>query len=356
MNRQRNSLLELWRFLASVLMAAYHFEWVYIGSPVYLVHFYIWVEFFFVLSGFFLAQNVTKKTETDEMGTIKYVARQFIKFYPLYLAAFFMSFTIANFALKTPLRNYLKLLWEAKWEALLCTMTGYDNLATIYNAGGAPAYISSLLICSLLLHYMIKHHSRAYVNVIGPIGIIWGISRIINYYGNLSQWMAIDSIGINIGIIRGIADMSVGAVSGLLVKSAMENSSKDMPFKKKKTASIIGFSLLVLVTIALVILRNQIVFKDLIFFIFIFALAVTFIHIGHIEIDGYINRALLFLGKLSYPIFLFHYCVLIWLKNYMPGMSYGQGLVVALCIILGISIVAFYIQAIISKKYYMPQK
>ena len=226
-------------------------------------------------------------------------------------------------------------------------MMGYDNLATFYNAGGAPAYISSLLICSLLLHYIIKHHRKAYVNVIGPMMIVWGISRLINYYGNLSQWMAIDSIGINVGIIRGMADMSVGAVGGLLVKSVEEAQLKEM--SQKKRVSILGFSLMLLATIVLIVFRNEIDFGDLIFFIFIFVFAIIFMHMGNVEISRYIHKVLIFLGKLSYPIFLFHYCALIWMKNYLPGMDYWRGIVVTLCIILGISITSLCIKVIIAK-------
>lgn len=355
--QKRNSFLELWRFLAAIMIASYHFEWLYIGSPVYLVHFYIWVEFFFILSGFFLAQNAIKKTKNDEFGTIKYVAKQFVKFYPLYLTAFLTSFLIINSTAKNPLRDYPRLFWEAKWEALLCTMTGYDNLATFYNAGGAPAYISSLLICSLFLHYIIKHHKNAYVNVIGPVIIIWGLSRLINYYGNLSQWMAIDSLGINVGIIRGLADMSVGAVGGLLVQSGSEYQFTEVSPKGKKMLSILGFLSLILTTIFLIIFRNMIDFGDLIFFVFVFALGIILLNLGYTGRDSLINKVFLFAGKLSYPIFLFHYCVLIWLKNYIPGLNYRKGLLITLCITLGISIVTvFFSSAIPKRKFDIPKK
>ena len=56
----RNGFVEFYRFIAAICIALFHYEWVYMGTSRYLGHLYIFVEFFFVLSGFFLAQNCNK--------------------------------------------------------------------------------------------------------------------------------------------------------------------------------------------------------------------------------------------------------------------------------------------------------
>lgn len=50
----RNGLIEIARFFAAVFMALYHFEWVFLSESKYFTHLYIFVEFFFVISGFLL--------------------------------------------------------------------------------------------------------------------------------------------------------------------------------------------------------------------------------------------------------------------------------------------------------------
>lgn len=61
---KRCGMIELLRFFAAISIAIYHFEYVCVGAPVYFQHNYIWVEFYFVLSGFFLVKNATKKGRT----------------------------------------------------------------------------------------------------------------------------------------------------------------------------------------------------------------------------------------------------------------------------------------------------
>lgn len=61
MKAKRNDLIEIARFIAILFIASYHFEILWSKDVErYLEHFYIWVEFFFVLSGFFLAINALK--------------------------------------------------------------------------------------------------------------------------------------------------------------------------------------------------------------------------------------------------------------------------------------------------------
>lgn len=58
---KRSWKIEALRFIATMGIAIFHFEWIYIGHPVYFQHFYLWVEFFFVLSGFFWLKIVKKR-------------------------------------------------------------------------------------------------------------------------------------------------------------------------------------------------------------------------------------------------------------------------------------------------------
>lgn len=70
----RDWRIEAIRFIATLSIAIFHFEWIYLEKPVYFRHFYIWVEFFFVLSGFFLAKNVEKSVDKeDELSSLNYV-------------------------------------------------------------------------------------------------------------------------------------------------------------------------------------------------------------------------------------------------------------------------------------------
>ena len=93
--KARNGFVELYRFLAAAGIALYHFEYVYMGSGNFLAHFYIFVEFFFVLSGFFMAQN--SHSASEEQTAWNYVWRQVKKLYPLYLVAIIFTAWVTHF-------------------------------------------------------------------------------------------------------------------------------------------------------------------------------------------------------------------------------------------------------------------
>lgn len=204
---QRNGLIEYFRFFAAVGIASYHFEWVYVGQADRLQHFYILVEFFFVLSGFFLAQNCIHKDES----AMRYVWRQCCKLYPLYFFAFCCSFVVAHLSWQIGWKDVLEHLWSAKWEVLLCTIFAFDD-APVYNAGGAASYIPALLLASLILYYLLKEYRALFNNVLGPLMVVCGLSRIIHVNGNLSVWQQYDGF-VTLGIVRACADMSIGILA-----------------------------------------------------------------------------------------------------------------------------------------------
>lgn len=174
-NGMRNPIIEFWRFVACVAIAAFHFEWVYIGHPVYLVHFYIWVEFFFILSGFFVASNTIDSNK--EFTTLGFLKREFKKVYPMYLVAFVFSFCITNLVNDIKVKEWILLLWQSKWELLPLQMTGFVTSGVSYNV--ASGYVSALLISTFIIHFLLKNNFKIFINIIAPSFIICGYARLI---------------------------------------------------------------------------------------------------------------------------------------------------------------------------------
>lgn len=91
MKEKRNWSIEVFRFMATISIAIYHFEWIYLKKPINFIHFYIFVEFFFVLSGFFLAYNAIKDKKSKR-DTLDYILIEIKKLFPIYLMGFIFSF------------------------------------------------------------------------------------------------------------------------------------------------------------------------------------------------------------------------------------------------------------------------
>lgn len=289
----RNGLIEIARFFAAVFMALYHFEWVFLKKTIYFTHLYILVEFFFVISGFFIVINSSKKSESS----YKYVFKQLKKLYPMYLMSFCFCFIIYILNNHISLTNIPILLWNAKWEILLCNLFIISS-TTIYNSGGAATFIPALLFTTLIMHYIYNNYRKIAVNIIIPIIIVCGIGRIFFVASNMSQWLKFDNI-VTLGIIRAIVDISIGILF----------ADKVYPYLKSKSRTF-NYILLIISLIfipLLVFFRQYISYSDLVLWIFIFGLFITEAFILYKGKHKKINNVLVSLGSLSFPIFMFHY-------------------------------------------------
>ncbi len=340
-DKKRNPYIELWRFFAGMCIAVYHFEWIYIGNPVLFQHFYVWVEFFFIISGFFLALTASKAGDKTDFAW-GYVKKQFVKLFPLYLAAFVFSAMVSFYTQRESFQGVIAELWNAKWEILLMQASGFANGSRTFNLGGAPAYVSVLLICSLPLFYLIQNHRQLFINVIGPVCVVGCYCRIINQYGNLSQWFAFDGF-FDVGLLRGAAGMSLGALAALA----------GVPYLKKAGAVIRGalgmFIIPAVVILLLVVFRNHLNFNDMLFVVLIFAFWIPDLHTIEFDLKDSISNLMLFLGKMSYPIFLFHYGVLLMLKHFGPVYRYRYSICIYLAVIIMIGCGGVFLNSLITR-------
>ena len=211
---KRDWRIELLRFIATIGIAIFHFEWIYLGNPVWFRHFYLWVEFFFVLSGFFLAKNADGSS--GDYQSLKYTYGIGRKLFPAYLIGFIFCFVVyLLYHSVFNIRGILSLLWKSKWEMLYLQLSGIDSNAPMIN--GVTAYIPALLVASLILHYFYVNHRKLTVNLIITLVPIAIYSHIIETYENLSQWMVYEN-WYTIGILRGVAGISVGMLAYILVQ------------------------------------------------------------------------------------------------------------------------------------------
>ena len=318
----RNAFIELFRFLAAVSIVAYHYEFVYKGKSIYLQHFYIWVEFFFILSGFFIAANAMKKSEID---SIDFMINEFKKLYPIYVIGFCISFIVYHMTGAGEFKHILASLWDSKNELFLLNMFVPDTGNPIMNLGGPPQYIGTLLLCTLILHFLVTKHRNIYVAVIGPLAVIIGYLHIYNLYGNISQWMAYNGF-LYVGIIRGFAGMSLGALAYLVLLPRMKNVNCNT-----RKAILLG----ILVFISFLILFDECIkYEDLIFYVLIFCVLIVVGYIDDFNIDAKYKAFINMLGKLSYPMFVLHYPILKVIATYFPNKGYWGMLLLCESVVL----------------------
>ena len=337
--------IELWRFIACISIVVFHFEWIYIGSPVYLQHFYIWVEFFFILSGFFLGKNVLDNKETNyaehKFSSLNYLKTSVKKLYPLYILAFVISFISMSIINDWDFMQNVSALFSAKWEILMLQMSGFDLNAIVIN--GTTAYISALLFASLIIHYILENHFKMFINILGPILCIGSYAYIINHYGNLSQWTAFNG-WVCAGVIRALGGISVGVITYVVIRVYLE----------KLSTLLLNFiyAICSLCCVLLIVCRNNISYVDEIIYIPIFSLIIGAVYIksqrNKIKYD-LLNDIFIYLGNLSYPIYLIHYSILYLFKHYLEGIRYEIIILPILLVVILVSITLSFIVSLLKK-------
>lgn len=75
------------------------------------------------------------------------------------------------------------------------------------------------------------------------------------------------------------------------------------------------------VILMLVVLYDQISFDDLILCVPVFGMLITACYLRPVYGNPKINEACVWLGKLSYPMFLFHYGTILLMKEYAQQLS-----------------------------------
>lgn len=330
----RDWRIELLRFLSTIGIAVFHFEWIDLGQPIYFRHFYLFVEFFFVLSGFFLALNVRKYQGSDKYSALRYLGNDVKKLWPPYILAFIFSFIIyCNVNSINSISSVLQLLWQSKWEMVFLHLSGFDLVAPVIN--GVTAYIPALLAAELIVFYLLQYHYVFTVNIVAVFVPVFVYSHIVNLYGNVSQWGIYEN-WYTVGILRGLAGVLIGVFFheiGELLKNHRGNFIRLVLF------FLCGFAVL-----GLVIFRNRISYYDEMIYPYIFAIMISSIYYCKTKVSiPFLERISLLGGKISYEIFLIHYGVCYLLKNFLYEIEYIESLTLYLIGLFAILCVFHYV-------------
>lgn len=208
MEKNKNVELELYRFVMAIMIATLHFSEDYAGNHGPFPGGYLGVDFYFILSGFFLMRNYESKKYGDGPfeSTMLYFKRRLKKLYPPYLIATLLML-LTSWALNGGgLVNLFRQIWDIRWQLICCHFLGMPasfNMRSVW-------YISSLLILSWLIFFLISKYKEAFLGFAPVFGILL-LAYIARDYGSLSMQGAEISI-FNGGMVRGFAEMSLGSV------------------------------------------------------------------------------------------------------------------------------------------------
>ncbi len=314
--KKRNGSIDFWKFIFSLVIMSFHSIY-FAGDEKFL--FYNganMVEFFFLVSGFLMAASVMKQnTEGIPVwkSTWQFLFHKIKSMCPEYYVAWAVSFVIKNTAGGIlPLRLICKHGILSIWELFFLRMAGFND----YNANGATWYISAMLYVMLLFLPLFFWKKEFFLHIVAPIGALgilgslYALTRVLR--GN-TDWMGFCFKG----LLRAAGVLCAGCICYLACQKLKELKFTSFAKILLSFAEIGGYLFALYWTFGHGTSRMEFI----ILVLFAVSVTISFSHQGMLA-PLFDNRAVYWMGKFSFPLFLSHHAWSGRMTRMFPGDSY----------------------------------
>ena len=296
----RNGQIEFWRFVGIIMIVIGHTNKLLDNPPLEDV-FALWVDFFFIVTGFFTASSILKNPNPCNINTlgsetVTYSLKKIKSFY-----IFFIFAAITSIMSKVVLYGFEEVFLNWKIfgsvnDLLMIYGTGFPSMLLTVGEW----YLSSMVLAIFAIYPLARKYPDLFQNVIAPLTAVFLYGIMLHNEGALSDPGTWYVIGIK-GTVRAIAGISLGFAANRLV-----NNIKSSPvFEKKLPIAFLTAVDIFAIPFAVVLMIMGINSKYSSAVIFLlFAGVVTSLSGKSIFTKAFSNKFCLFLGKISLPVFL----------------------------------------------------
>lgn len=303
MGKKINGEIELLRFVFAIGVVLVHSRNLFGEEWRYFLKGSFGVEFFFIVTGFFLAKSVSKKNEGGiprnlVKETLQFISKKVCAIYiELMLAAVFgLIFIFLTSTL--PKKEVLLIFFQSiPYDYLLLFATGFWK-----NNINVPVwYLSTMLLCTAI-YYLILRMTPEWLKKIGiPIVSMCLLGWMIKESGSILGPVIWTGLTFR-GNIRGFAEIGIGITTYFVVQEL-----GNITFSKISKIAFAIFkwiSLIVIIRWICVGSTNKLL--PLYFVLLVFSLVIVFSQQAF-DSKIYQNRGCYYIGQISMPLYLCHY-------------------------------------------------
>ena len=169
-----NPEVDFWRFVFAVVIFLYHSaKFIDQSGSSLLSRGYLAVEFFFIVSGFFMASTI--RNYENNSTCWEYLLHKIKSIYLYYICALVIAIAIRQWILSADGINIIKNIFMS-WNEIFLLKMGGINSGRSYN--GPTWYISAMLIAMGLLYPLVKKWRSYFMNVGALLISIFGYAII----------------------------------------------------------------------------------------------------------------------------------------------------------------------------------
>ncbi len=212
---QRNSRtvnrIDYWRVVFTLLIMIFHFDDTYHLFP-QVTGWYIAVEFFFLVSGYFLYDRFLRKGAKE--SALSYTVRRFCGIYPAYVIMFVVYYLILIPVMRPTFEDFAYHVLDSVPELLL--MQGF-GLGRGWNyVNNTTWYLSVMLVAGYFIYAMLRYRKELFLKVIGPLLVIACYAYLYRHNGSLDAVIPVEDFFRSYMLMRGFAGMMLGVYIHLL--------------------------------------------------------------------------------------------------------------------------------------------
>ncbi len=347
--QRRNGTIEFLRFIFAVIIFIFHSG--LISAPYSARGGYLGVEFFFIVSGIFLAKRIKKLNEIScptgcELfkESISFISKRLHAVFPCLVFSTLIVILICGYAYNWTSGLYLKNLILMLSDFSMGQNYGF----TVISLTGVIWYLSALFFALWILYPIIRKYYYTYIYYLAPVIVMFCLGFIIKKYGNLAQPCTFYSV-INTGFLRSFSMISLGFIIFELSEKLKNVNLTVFGKASVKFLELICFAISIYYPI---VWTEEYGGYD---YLWVFALAILLICIvsGNDIFDKIFNNKLCdFLGKTSLYIFLNHFPYIFCIASLLNRLNLNSWSNHYRLLIVLLVLIACVLSAILTTLYY----
>lgn len=292
--KARNGKVDLMKFLFSLVVIIYHF-----GNAVDYEHEifnkgYMAVEFFFIVSGFLFAKSLSRvkyEKETLASDSAAFMLRKYKSFMPYHIFMVAVTFAYLFIHNGWNIGELAVNVADSLPDILLLQM----GLVKQQSLLGHEWYISAMLIVMFVLTPIVIKYRESFTKIAAPAVSLLVLGYLCRRFDGSLNLVFDDTGFFYAGVLRALAELSLGCLCYEICKSGVLEKMNRYFLMAAEAA--IYILLLVYANKGLEEISPYVV-------VILLAVAVTLSFSDTTSVSFLNNKAVSFLGKISFPIYL----------------------------------------------------
>ena len=338
--RKENHSIDFFKFLFCCIIFLMHYRCYFISIYESNDNFsggYLGVEFFFLVSGFFMMSTLQHSAlipGSAEKSAFLYLIKRYRRLYPLYIISIILYILTQ------------KLIYSS-YSIKLAILKGFPNFLALQifwrpiNISIHFWYVSALLWASFLVYYLLLKNKDLFIYIIEPISLLSFIGITYRLYGHIDLT---DANLLWICGFRAFVEIGLGCCIYCIFEEAKTRKSNLSPW----IYTVLEVSLLFV--ILAIMYRTRQDYKD---YVMIFLLAaftfLIFLKRGYLStlLD---NQFSAFLGSISYLMYLNQCTIIESTTTLFPALGFYPSAAIRIFILAAVSWLELFIYNSIKRK------